>query len=77
MGDQHFWGNHAYKIGCAIKPIPLKKLDHTELTTSIAELLSNKTIHDNCVKMAAMLKAENGLEKAVNAIESHFKPMKT
>jgi len=46
------------------------------LLVPIAELLPNKTLHDNCVEMATMLKAENGLEKAVNAVESHFKPMK-
>lgn len=72
MGDQHFWGNHAYKKGCATKPIPIKKLDHNSLNSSITEMLSNKTIRDNCVKMAAMLRSENGLEKAVNAVESQL-----
>ena len=77
MGDQHFWGDHAYKIGCAVKPIPIKKLDHSGLINSISEMLANKTIRGNCAKMASMLKAENGLEKAVEAVEAHFNPMKT
>ena len=72
MGDQHFWGNHAYKIGCASKPIPIKKLDHNGLNLSVSEMLSNKILHDNCVNMATMLTAENGLEKTVNLVESQF-----
>jgi len=72
MGDQHFWGNHAYKVGCAVKPIPIKKLDHNGLNSSISEMISNKAIRDNCTNMAAMLRSENGLEKTVNAVESHF-----
>jgi sterol 3beta-glucosyltransferase len=72
MGDQHFWGLQAYKVGCGANPIPLKKLGHNNLTNSISEMLSNKTLRDNCKKMAALLAAENGLEKTVTVVESQF-----
>jgi UDP:flavonoid glycosyltransferase YjiC (YdhE family) len=72
MGDQHFWGNHAYKVGCGVKPIPLKKLHHNGLTSSISEMLLNEALRDNCKKMAALLAVENGLEKTVDLVESQF-----
>jgi sterol 3beta-glucosyltransferase len=70
MGDQHFWGNHAYKVGCGVRPIPLKKLNHDGLTRSISEMLSNRSLHDNCKKMASVLATEDGLRNAINVVES-------
>jgi sterol 3beta-glucosyltransferase len=69
MGDQHFWGNHAYKIGCAVKPIPLKNLKEVELYKSISEILTNQKLLDNCRNIATQLSAENGVDKAVRFIE--------
>jgi UDP:flavonoid glycosyltransferase YjiC (YdhE family) len=73
MGDQHFWGNHAYKIGCAVKPIPLKKLDLNGLRKSVSEMLTNESLRNNCKDMSRKLASENGPENAVNAIEARFK----
>jgi UDP:flavonoid glycosyltransferase YjiC (YdhE family) len=72
MGDQHFWGTHAYKIGCAVKPIPLKKLKMHDLRNSISEMLTNQTIKENCKVMARKLTTENGPKNAADIIESHF-----
>jgi sterol 3beta-glucosyltransferase len=72
MGDQHFWGNQAYKIGCAIKPIPLKKLDAHRLTYSVAQMLTNATLRENCKEFAAKISVENGMENAINVIETRF-----
>ena len=74
MGDQHFWGSHAYKISCAVKPIPLKKLDLQGLRNSISEMLTNESLRNNCKDMAKKLASENGLENAVNTIEARFNP---
>lgn len=72
MGDQHFWGNHAYKIGCAVKPIPLKKLNLPGLMKSVSEILTNENLRENCNVMARKLAFENGPENAVNIIETQF-----
>jgi sterol 3beta-glucosyltransferase len=72
MGDQHFWGNHAYKIGCAVKPIPLKKLNLQRLKKSIYEMLTNQTIRGNCIRMSKELASEDGPKNAVDIIESQF-----
>ncbi len=72
MGDQHFWGHHAYKTGCAVKPIPLKNLTLHSLTRSISEMLTNQTIRANCKTMAGKLASENGAKNAAQIIEAHF-----
>jgi sterol 3beta-glucosyltransferase len=72
MGDQHFWGNHAFKIGCAAKPIPLKKLNLQGLMKSVDGMLTNQSLRDNCKAIARKLALENGLEHAADIIESHF-----
>lgn len=72
MGDQYFWGNHAYKIGCAVKPIPLKKLTVKALSDSITEMLTDETIRKNCDIISKKLALENGAKRAAEIVESHF-----
>ena len=72
MGDQHFWGYRAYQAGCGVKPIPLKSLNQDLLITNVQELLSSEPTQLNCKKMAACLASEDGLEKAIQIVESQF-----
>lgn len=72
MGDQHFWGDHAFTIGCGVKPIPLKKLNHDLLIQNVNTLLSSETLRLNCTKLAACLAHEDGVENVIQIIESRF-----
>ena len=72
MGDQHFWGDHAYKRGYAVKPVPLKKLKLDRLIKSISEMLTNRRIRENCQTLSSKLASENGPENVAAIIESHF-----
>jgi sterol 3beta-glucosyltransferase len=72
MGDQHFWGNLAYKRGYGIKPLPIKKLSHHRLVKGVSEMLTSETLKNNCRDIAARLASENGLEKAVRVVESRL-----
>lgn len=73
MGDQHFWGNHAFKVGCAVKPIPIKKLTYGNLIKGISEMLTNNSLRNSCKNIALNLSSEKGLEKTVHIVESQFK----
>jgi sterol 3beta-glucosyltransferase len=73
LGDQYFWGHHAYKIGCGVKPVPIKKLNVRRLTDGITEMLATESLRDKCKNMASRLASENGLENACRVIESQFK----
>ena len=72
MGDQHFWGNRAYEVGCGVKPIPLKTLTQDLLLRTVNTLLTSDAIQQDCKKMAASLASENGLERAIQFVESQF-----
>jgi sterol 3beta-glucosyltransferase len=68
MGDQHFWGNHAYKSGYAVKPVPLKKLNLDRLTKSIFEMLTNKGIRENCQILSSKLASEKALRMRLQSL---------
>lgn len=72
MGDQFFWGMQASKIGCSPRPMPLKKLTHSSLKSSIAELLTNKKFLLSSQTLSKQLLSDHGPERAVDLIESKF-----
>lgn len=72
VGDQYFWGNRAYEVGCAVKPIPLSGLDLKGLKGRISGLLANETIRRNCEDMARNLAPEDGANRAAEIVESRF-----
>ena len=72
MGDQHFWGDRAYQAGVGVKPIPLKSLNEDLLIKNVQTLLSSEPMQLNCKKMAACLASQDGLQKAIEIVESRF-----
>lgn len=70
LGDQSFWGNLAYKKGVSVKPVPLSKLTPEVFVQSLRRLLSDKQLYENSIIMGRKINSENGLEKAVETIES-------
>lgn len=72
IGDQKFWGQHAYNKGLAIKPTPIRKMTENVFLESINELLTNKQLYDNAKQLQALINRENGLEKAIDEIEKHL-----
>ncbi|GAB3510941.1 hypothetical protein GCM10027341_49870 [Spirosoma knui] len=75
MGDQHFWGQLVYQKGCALKPIPLKKLTESQLIAGVNELLTKKNLHRSSRQMAELLQSENGIENAITLIEMPILPL--
>jgi len=69
IGDQKFWGQHAYNKGIAVKPTPISKMNEEIFLQSVSELLSNQQLYDNAKQIQTLIKNENGLEKVINEIE--------
>lgn len=65
-GDQFFWGVRLAKAGVAPKPIPNKSLDAGVLRQRMREAESMKP---RAAELGAKMRAENGVEVAVKAIE--------
>jgi sterol 3beta-glucosyltransferase len=69
IGDQKFWGQHAYKNGFAVKPTPISKMTEKIFLESVNELMTNKQLYDNAKRIQTLINSENGLEKTINEIE--------
>lgn len=69
LGDQKFWGQHAYKKRIAIKPTPISKMTERIFLESVSELLTNDKLYNNAIEMQLSIGNENGLEKAIEEIE--------
>ena len=73
LGDQNFWGMIAYKKQIALKPIALKKMTENLLLEKAKELLATKELYVNSRELSEKIKAENGVEKAVELIEKNYR----
>lgn len=73
IGDQKFWGQHAYKLGLAVKPTPISKMNEKIFLEKVHELLTKKELYHNARQMQAVINRENGLEQAVDEVEHAYK----
>jgi len=72
LGDQYFWGEHAFKTGLSVKPIPLSKMTEKMFLKSIKELLYNPQLYKNAQKLKTSITNENGLNTTIETIEKVF-----
>lgn len=69
IGDQMFWGQHAYKKGLAVKPTPISKMTEKIFLQRISELLTNNQLYDNAKLLQTLINNENGIAQTIDAIE--------
>lgn len=69
IGDQQFWGMQGYKMGLAVKPVPLNKMTEEKFLKSIEELISNDVLYKNALSMKKQIDQENGLLDTLAEIE--------
>lgn len=75
IGDQKFWGQHAYKKGLAVKPAPISKMTEKKFLESVKELLNDQNLYENAKKLKVQIDKENGLQNTVNEIERNYSQM--
>jgi sterol 3beta-glucosyltransferase len=66
--DQFFWGERAYKLGVAPKPIRRTKLSVVSLVRAIEQAVSDVIIKDRAAEFGRRLSEERGVETAVEII---------
>ena len=72
-GDQPFWGNLIYRIGCGPKPIPRGNLSVNKVTKGLINLTVRPEYKKNAAKIAALLEKEKGTESAADLIEKFIR----
>lgn len=68
--DQPFWGSKVFKLNVGPKPIPRKKLTVDKLVNAINLVLNSTKYKENAIKLSEKIRSEDGVDKAVNIIES-------
>lgn len=72
IADQFYWGERVYELSAGLKPISRRKLDVNGLAQRLDRLVRNQEIHLNASKLGEIIRAENGIGKAVRLIEESF-----
>lgn len=70
VADQYYWGQHLRQLGVSPAPIPLPKLTREGLIAGLAELAHNRELRTKASALGERIRAENGLDNAVDLIEN-------
>jgi UDP:flavonoid glycosyltransferase YjiC (YdhE family) len=70
--DQRFWGARVKALGTGPAPIPRKNLTARRLATAIHGALTDAGMQVKAISTGEAVRAENGLENAVNFIRRHL-----
>lgn len=68
FGDQPFWGKRVVALGVGPQPIPQKKLTVAELAQALQIAVTDSSMQERATQLGQKLRAENGVENAVNII---------
>lgn len=71
-GDQPFWGNRVWSIGCGPKPIPRDILNLNRLTKALLDLTGNPRYVTAAQEMSERLVLEHGTQRAADMVEQEI-----
>ncbi|MDJ0757170.1 MAG: glycosyltransferase [Ardenticatenaceae bacterium] len=69
FADQPFWGKQVSRLGVGPKPIPRQKVTADLLARAVDEAGNNQQIRLNAAELGEKIRAEKGIDKAVELIE--------
>jgi UDP:flavonoid glycosyltransferase YjiC (YdhE family) len=72
MVDQFYWGQQVRELGVGPKAIPCPKLDRQGLATALDDLIQNEEMKTTAAALGEQIRAENGIQNAVQLIEKTF-----
>ncbi len=72
--DQPFWGARVRALGVGPDPIPLKKLTAARLAEAIHRAVTDRDIRQRAQRLAAALRAEDGLGCALKVTREYLGP---
>ena len=68
--DQPFWAKRVFALGCGPQPQSLKRLKADELAAGLRELVGDPGYRKRAEEVGAKIRAENGVARAIEVIES-------
>jgi UDP:flavonoid glycosyltransferase YjiC (YdhE family) len=74
LGDQLFWGRRVATLGVGPKPIPRPKLTAERLAAAIHTAVTDNKIRQHAANLGEKIRAERGVEMAVELINQYLKP---
>lgn len=69
MGDQPYWGRRVHELGVGVRPVPRHKLTVESLSAGLDRLVRDPRIRDAAATLGRKIRAEQGVQAAVAAIE--------
>ena len=70
VADQFFWADELRRIGVALRSVPRRALTAVTLADSIRATTADGHLRQRACELAPRFAAENGVERAVDLIES-------
>ena len=70
FADQPFWGQRVADLGVGPQPIPRKQLTVARLAEAIQTALHDSAMRQRAKALAAQIRAENGVQRAVEIIQA-------
>jgi len=70
--DQGFWGERAYRLGVAPKPIPRRQLTADKLVQAIRTVVDDAPMRQRASQLGQRLRSENGVLNAVRILEGYL-----
>jgi UDP:flavonoid glycosyltransferase YjiC (YdhE family) len=70
INDQLFWGRRVHALGAGPVPIPQRKLTAEALSRAIHAATTNNRMRERAATLGAEIRAEKGVARAVELIES-------
>jgi sterol 3beta-glucosyltransferase len=77
VGDQRFWGQRVAALGVGPSPIPQRKLTAASLANAIQRAVSDEGMRQRTAALGEILRAENGIGRAVALINRGIKDHRT
>jgi UDP:flavonoid glycosyltransferase YjiC (YdhE family) len=71
FGHQFFWGWRVQTLGAGPAPLPRRKLSVELLGAAIEEAVRDPEIRARAAQLGRRIRAENGVEAAVQALQAH------
>jgi sterol 3beta-glucosyltransferase len=70
LNDQLFWGRRVHALGAGPEPLPQRKLTAEALSPAIRAATTNGRMRERAATLGEKIRAENGVARAVETIES-------
>lgn len=72
FGDQPYWGRRVYALGVGPRPIQRRALTVPRLVEAISSALDDETIRHNASVLGERIRAEDGVQSAVDFISDYL-----